>query len=81
MLDLTFVPVGIGKYALVNLDSLAILPIMHRQVSSLQHGAPGYETGLRPGDVVMGVAGEAGVSKDRLVEAIKANEGKPIRCL
>jgi regulator of sigma E protease len=33
---------------------------------------------LRPGDVVLAVAGESGITRERLVEVIKANEGKPI---
>jgi regulator of sigma E protease len=78
MVDVTFVPQGVGKYDMVNLDSFGMLPIMHPQISSLQPGAPAYEAGLRPGDVVLAVAGESGITRDRLVEVIKANEGKPI---
>jgi regulator of sigma E protease len=77
-LDLTFVAAGAGKYDLVNLDSLGILPVMHPQITSLQHDAPGYEAGLRPGDVVMAAAGERDVVNKRLIELIKANEGQPI---
>ena len=77
-MDFKFVPAGIGKYDLVNLDSLAILPIMHPQITSLQRDAPGYEAGLKPGDVVMAAAGQRGVNRTSLVELIKAHEGKPI---
>jgi regulator of sigma E protease len=76
--EFTFVPVGQGKYDLVNLDSLAILPVMHPQVASLQPDAPGYEAGLRPGDVVLAAAGKRDVNRTTLVELIKAHEGKPI---
>ncbi len=76
--DLSFVPAGTGKYDLVNLDSLAILPIMHPQVTSLQREAPGYEAGLRPGDVVMGAAGERDITNKRLIEVIKAHEGQTL---
>jgi regulator of sigma E protease len=78
MLDLLVVPTGIGRYDVVTLDSLAILPVMHPQIISVQPDAPASEVGLRPGDVVMSVGTEAGVSRERLVEVIKANEGKPI---
>jgi regulator of sigma E protease len=78
MIDINFVPEGTGKYDLVNLDSLGMLPIMHPQVSSVQPSSPAHEAGLRPGDVVLAVAGESGISRERLVEVIKANEGKPI---
>ena len=37
--DISFLPVGQGKYDLVNLDSLAILPVMHPQIVSLQKDA------------------------------------------
>ncbi len=76
--DLTFVAVGAGKYELVNLESLGILPIMHPEITSLQPDAPGAEAGLRPRDVVMAAAGERDVSNKRLIELIKANEGKTI---
>ena len=77
-LDLSFVPAGTGKYDLVNLDSLAILPIMHPQITSLQREAPAYEAGLRPGDVVMAAAGERDITNKRLIEVIKAHEGQSI---
>jgi regulator of sigma E protease len=77
-LDLTFTPIGTGRYDLVDLDSLAILPVMHPQIKSLSPEAPGNEAGLRPGDVVIGAAGERDITSKRLVEIIKANEGKSI---
>jgi regulator of sigma E protease len=76
--DITFVPVGITKYDVVNLDSLLILPIMHPQVSSLQKDRPAYEAGMRPGDVVLAAAGEREVNYTRLIELIKAHEGQTI---
>jgi regulator of sigma E protease len=76
--DITFVPVGTGKYDLVNLDSLAILPVMHPQVTSLQQDRPAYEAGMRPGDVVVSAGGERDVNYTRLIEVIKAHEGQTI---
>lgn len=76
--DLTFVPTGQGRYDLVNLDSLGILPIIHPQITSLQRDAPAYEAGLRPGDVILAADGQRGVNRNSLVELIKAHEGKPI---
>jgi regulator of sigma E protease len=69
------VPAAVGKYTL---GDLGLLPEMHPQITSLQHGSPGYEAGLRPGDLVMSAAGERDVSQKRLVELIKASEGKPL---
>jgi regulator of sigma E protease len=76
--DITFVPVGTGKYDLVSLESLAILPIMHPQVTSLQPGKPGDEAGMHPGDVAMSAAGERDVNYTRLIEVIKAHENQTI---
>ncbi len=51
---------------------------MHPQITSLQPEAPGREAGMRPGDVVMAAAGERDVTNKRLIEVIKAHEGKTI---
>jgi regulator of sigma E protease len=74
-LELKAVPAAVGKYTL---GDLGLLPEMHPQITSLQHGAPGYEAGLRPGDIVMAAAGERDVSQKRLVELIRASDGKPL---
>ena len=76
--DLQFVPVGTGKYDLVILDSLMILPVMHPQITTLQHEAPGYEAGLRPGDVVLAAEGNKDISRPALTDLIKSHEGKTI---
>ena len=74
-LEIKAVPASVGKYTL---GDLGLMPEMHPQITSLQHGAPGFEAGLRPGDLVMAAAGERDVTQKRLVELIKANEGKPL---
>jgi regulator of sigma E protease len=74
-LEIKAVPTAQGRYSL---GDLGLLPVMHPQITSLQHEAPGYEAGLRPGDVVMAAGGEQGVTHKRLVELIKASEGKPL---
>ena len=51
---------------------------MHPQITSLQRDAPGYEAGLRTGDIVMAAAGQRDVNRNSLVDLIKAHEGKPI---
>jgi regulator of sigma E protease len=76
--DLTFVPTGAGKYDVVDLDNLQILPMMHPQITTLQRDAPGVEAGLRVGDVVMAAAGERNIVNPRLIEIIRANEGRTI---
>ena len=74
-LDIKAVPTAVGKYSL---GDLGLLPIMHPEITSLQHDAPGYEAGLRPGDVVLAAGGERDILHKRLIELIKANEGKPL---
>jgi regulator of sigma E protease len=74
-LQFNAVPTSVGKY---DLGDLGLLPVMHPEITSLQHDAPGYEAGLRPRDVVMAAAGERDVSNRRLIELIKNSEGKPI---
>jgi regulator of sigma E protease len=78
IVDLTFTPAGSGKYDIVTLDGLAIEPIIHPAIISVQRDAPAFESGLRARDVVMAVSDERGISRERLVEVIKANEGKPL---
>jgi regulator of sigma E protease len=74
-IELRAVPAAVGKYSL---GDLGLLPVMHPEITSLQHEAPGFEAGLRPGDVVMAAGGERDILHKRLVEVIKANEGKPL---
>jgi regulator of sigma E protease len=74
-LEIKAVPAAMGRYTL---GDLGLLPVMHPQITSLQRDAPGFEAGLRPGDIVMAAGGERGVAHLRLVELIKASEGKPL---
>jgi len=76
--DLTFVPVGQGKYDVIILAGLGIEAFAHPQVISLQRDAPAHEAGLRPGDLVMAADGRRDVTRNELIELIRAHEGKPI---
>jgi regulator of sigma E protease len=73
--DIKMVPASQGKY---EFGDVGIRPVMHPQISAITRDSPALESGLQPGDVVLAAAGEKDVSRDRLVEIIKANEGKPI---
>jgi regulator of sigma E protease len=77
-LDLTFVPIGTGRYDVVDIPSLGIQPVWHPQITSLERDSPAYEVGLRPGDVFLAAAGERDIDMDRLIELIRGHEGKPI---
>jgi len=77
-LPITFVPVGRGRYDIVDIDTLDIFPVLHPQIKSVQPEGPAVQADLRPGDVVMAAEEERDVTKKRLIEIIKAHEGKSI---
>ena len=58
--------------------SIGVLPVTHPQIAEVRSGQPGAEGGLRGGDVVMSAGGEANVNRARLIELIRAHEGKPL---
>lgn len=71
--EVSMVPSAQGKY---EFGDVGILPVMHPQIVAVTHDSAAAESGLQSGDVVLGAAGEAGVSRERLVEIIKAHEGQ-----
>ena len=77
-LDITFVPAGTGRYDIVDIDGLDIFPELHPQIKSVQPDSSAGQVGLAPGDILLAVEGERDVTKKRLIEIIKANEGKSI---
>jgi regulator of sigma E protease len=74
-IEIRMVPSAQGKY---EFGDVGVMPIMHPQISALTRDSPAQAAGLQPGDVVLGAAGENGVSRERLVELIKAHEGQPL---
>jgi regulator of sigma E protease len=69
------VPDAFGKF---ELGDIGVLPIMRPVIASIEAGSPAAEAGLKPGDVVMAAAGDRYVNYPRLIEMIKAREGKPL---
>jgi regulator of sigma E protease len=69
------VPRAEGKF---EMGDIGVLPVMHPVVSGVEAGSPALEAGLKPGDVVMGAAGERDVTNARLVELIKAHPDQPL---
>jgi len=69
------VPKAIDKY---DTGDIGILPIMRPQIGGIRPSEPAAAGGLRAGDRVLKVNDEAGVSRDRLIELIKSNEGRPL---
>ena len=69
------VPAAEGKF---EIGTIGVVPVMHPEVVAVEKGTPADEAGLHPGDVVIAAGGERDVSNTRLIELIKANEGKPL---
>jgi regulator of sigma E protease len=69
------VPAAVDRF---ETGAIGVLPVTHPQIDAVRDGQPGSEGGLRGGDVVMAAAGEAGVSRERLIELIQAHENKPL---
>ena len=69
------VPAAVGKF---EIGDLGLQPVMRPEVQAISPGEPASQSGLKPGDLVMAVAGERGLSQPRIIELIKANESKPL---
>jgi regulator of sigma E protease len=68
-------PASVSKF---EMGDLGVLPIMNPEIVMLNSGEAAATAGLQVGDVVMGAAGEKNVSRDRIVELIKAHADKPL---
>jgi regulator of sigma E protease len=68
-------PAAIDRY---ETGAIGVLPVTHPQIAEVRAGQPGAEAGLRGGDIVMTAGGEASVNRARLIELIRAHEGKPL---
>jgi regulator of sigma E protease len=73
--ELHMVPAAEGKW---ELGSIGVLPVINPQVAGVEHGSPAQAAGLQTGDVILAAGGERGVSDKRLIELIRASEGKPL---
>ena len=69
------VPAAVGKF---EIGDIGILPPMRPEIVSLTPGEPAQKSGLQPADVIVAVGAERGPSRDRVIEIIRANEGKPL---
>jgi regulator of sigma E protease len=68
-------PAAVDRY---ETGAIGVLPVTHPQIAEVRGGQPGAEGGLRGGDVVMSAGGEANVKRARLIDLIRAHEGKPL---
>ena len=68
-------PKGIGRF---DAGEIGVMPVMHPEIIDTNQGEPAHQAGLKAGDVIMGANGERHVSRDRVIELIRAHEGKPL---
>jgi regulator of sigma E protease len=68
-------PKGIGKF---EAGEIGVMPVMHPEIIETNQGEPAQQAGLRRGDVIITANGERDVSRERVIELIRANEGKPL---
>jgi regulator of sigma E protease len=73
--QITLVPDGQGKY---ELGDIGVQPAVHPVIVDFSPGSPAEQAGLKNGDIVLAAGGQEKVSRERLVEIIKANDGKPV---
>jgi regulator of sigma E protease len=74
-IEQSLVPTAMGKY---ELGYVGLEPALRPQVKEVIPGEAAQESGLRAGDIVLGVNGEKRISQPRVIELIRANEGKPL---
>jgi len=75
LLERQVVPVALDSF---DTGDIGVLPVMHPEITAVREGQPAHEGGLRAGHVVLAAAGEQNLSRERLIELIKAHEGRPL---
>jgi regulator of sigma E protease len=73
--EITVTPVGQSKF---EIGDIGIVPELHPETRRVFQNEPAQQGGLQPGDVVLALGGERGVSYERLVEIIRAHPNKPL---
>jgi regulator of sigma E protease len=74
-IEQSIVPTGITKY---EVGYIGVLPAVRPQVKEVIPGEPAQLAGLQRGDIVLGVNDEKPIEQQRVIELIRAHEGKPI---
>jgi regulator of sigma E protease len=69
------VPASIDRF---DTGDIGVSPPWHPQITDVRDGEPAAQAGLRGGDIILTANGEKNVSRDRVIELIKAHENKPL---
>ena len=75
-LERELVPAAVGKY---EQGVTGVAPPMRPEISAVQPGKPAEAAGMRNGDVILAVNGEKSPAHARVIEIIRAHEGKPLQ--
>jgi regulator of sigma E protease len=74
--EIFMTPAAEGKF---EAGEIGIIPVVSPVVAAVESGYPAEQAGLKTGDVIVAAAGERHVSNNRLIELIKAHEGRPLQ--
>ena len=73
--DTQLTPEARGKF---EIGDIGVQPILRPQITSVTPGEPADEAGLKPGDVIMGAAGERDINAERFLAIVKANKDQRV---
>ena len=73
--QVTVVPEGQGKY---ELGDIGVQPTVRPMLLDFSPGSPAEQAGFQNHDVILSAGGIDNISHAKLLETIKANEGKPV---
>ena len=74
-IEQSLVPTAVGKY---EVGYVGIEPTVRPQIKDVVPGEPAQEAGLQANDIVLGVNDEKPIQQPRVIQLIRANEGKPL---
>jgi regulator of sigma E protease len=73
--DHQITPRATGKF---DLGEIGVMPVMHPQIQGTNSGEPAHAAGLQTNDTILAANGEQNVSRERVIELIRAHEGQPL---